>query len=213
MDTEENEGIDEEKLEEFLATVDWKKLNRKDRMKNEFEWRMNLNQTRKRSKEILDFFEDDEMSLEYKFEVVSANPQRSEKILKRMIKIFPKSVDLHTFLVFTLSELDKTDEVLSEYERANDIIPDNSSILNNFAMELSENERYQEAEIKYKQAIKLEPELSISYNNIAYMYVEMKRYRDALSMFERANELEPEDEDYIERIEELRKRLNVNDVL
>lgn len=212
MDTEENERIDEEKLEKFLATVDWEKIHRRDRMKSDFKCMLNLNQTRKRSEDILDFFEDDEMSLEYKFEVVRANLQRSENILKRMIKIFPQSVDLHTFLVFTLSELDKADEVLSEYERANDTIPDNSSILNNYAMELSETGRYQEAEIYYKRAIELEPDLSISYNNLAYMYEEMERYQDALLMFERAHELDPEDEDYLERIKDLKKTLNEYDV-
>ena len=212
MDTEKDEGNDEEELKKFLATVNWDNVHRRDRMKNEFEWKMNLNQTRNRSKEILDFFEDDDMSLEYKFEVVGANLQRSENILKRMIKIFPQSVELHTFLAFTLSELDKSDEMLSEYERANDTMPDNSSILNNFAMELSENRRYQEAEIYFKRSIELEPDLSISYNNLAYMYDDMERYQDALLMFERAHELEPEDEDYIEKISELRKRLNRDNI-
>ena len=63
MDTEKDEGNDEEELKKFLATVNWDNVHRRDRMKNEFEWKMNLNQTRNRSKEILDFFEDDDTTV------------------------------------------------------------------------------------------------------------------------------------------------------
>lgn len=208
MDTEEKEEIDEEKLEKFLATVDWEKVDRRDRMKSEFKWRMNINQTRKRSKEILDFFEDDDIPFGYKLDVVNGKLERSEKILKRMVNTFPESDEIHVFYIFVLKELDKMDDLFSEFERALESMPENPGILNNYALELSETGRYEEAEIKFKRAIEMSPDISIPYTNLGSMYREMDRFSESLDMFEMAIKIEPGDEYNSNQIMELKKLLN-----
>ncbi|MFW6173400.1 MAG: tetratricopeptide repeat protein [Elusimicrobiota bacterium] len=207
QNAESGEPLTEEELEKLMATIDWDLVRRKSDMENKFKWQLNLNQTKKYAQEIYEFFEDDDMPIQYKFNVVDANIVRSEKIFRRLIPIFPESIEMHTFYVYALMEQRKREEVVAEYERAIKAMPDYPDILNNFALALEEQDQYNDAERYFKQSIKLDPDNSIPYNNLGYMYENLKRYHEAYQAFEKAHKLDPENEDYKIELKKLRRKL------
>ena len=117
----------------------------------------------------------------------SALPYFIETIMKN-----PKHAQAFFQIGYCLTRLEKNKEAIEPYEKALQLKPQDSTILNNLCGAYGNSGRYGEAVKSCQEAIRLKPDLAEAYNNLGWSYRQMGRYQEAIQASKQAIRLQPD---------------------
>lgn len=85
----------------------------------------------------------------------------------------------------------REEEAITEYQKAIQLDPTDSTAYINLGHVLTDQNRLNEAINAYSQAIKLDPQDATSYYNLGRVYYLQKNYRQAIALYRRAIQIDP----------------------
>ena len=118
-----------------------------------------------------------------------------QAVLQKLEKLDPKSrvaADLHLRLGETYRRKGDANSAIASLQKAREINPDNSLVVNTLALTLDTAGRKQEARQAYEQTLKMEPTNGVALNNLAFIIAEYGGDLDtALTYAQRAKQILP----------------------
>ncbi len=118
-----------------------------------------------------------DLALPYFIETIMKNPKHSQAFFQ---------------IGYCMTRMGKNKEAIEPYQKALQLKPQDSTILNNLCGAYANSGRYGEALKSCQEAIQLKPDLAEAYNNLGWSYRQMGRYQEAIRSSKQAIRLQPD---------------------
>lgn len=132
--------------------------------------------------------------LKYDFTTGSSGPNKPHKALenfKKSIKLDPANVYVHTNLVFTLEDLNRSDEAVEYLRRTISESPMSAPELIHKGYYFYTQNNYDDSLYAFQKAAESDPHNITAHMNLGIIYLNLRRFEEALSSFNRAGNILP----------------------
>ncbi len=110
----------------------------------------------------------------------------AERLNKKLIKKYPKSVFFYNFYGLILSKQGKIDKAIKKYHEGLKIKKNYAPIYDNLGTAYKSISDYKKAEYNYKESIRLDPKNPEPQNNLGNLYLLMNRDKEAVDSYNKA---------------------------
>jgi tetratricopeptide (TPR) repeat protein len=111
---------------------------------------------------------------------------------KAALAIRPDSVEAHSDLGNSLSQMGDSQAAVTEYQAALRLAPDSAIPHNNLGNAFFRMGRLEEAIAQYKTAVRLKPDYADAYNNLGAALASLGRTQEAIAQFQAALRIQPD---------------------
>ena len=117
---------------------------------------------------------------------------KAEEALKYFLNVKPTEFTALHLLAIVYASQNKHDTAIEWYKKALEIVPDDASILSNYASSLSATGLIKEALNIFRKVLEINPSDPMFFYNIANTFCELGRYEEALFYYEQSIQLDPQ---------------------
>ncbi len=121
------------------------------------------------------------------------------KVLESALKVLPEEPRIHSILGFAFNRLGRTDEAISELEKARSLDAKDLNTISQLALIYDGMKKYAESDSLYEDALRLDPNNHLILNNYGYSLSERDlQLPRAMEMSKKAVAQQPENQSYLD---------------
>lgn len=123
-------------------------------------------------------------------------PDEAELLYRRVLEVFPESLDALHFLGLLCHQQDRRNEAAEFLGRVVALAPENADGHNNLGNALESLERFEDAAACYRKAIAVNPAHAPAHNNLGVVLMCLQHAPEAIESYRRAIRLAPDSADF-----------------
>jgi len=141
-----------------------------------------------------------------KLYLVAGENQKAKTEIEKALALKPDYVDAQIQMALLAEKEGKTEEAIKKMEELVDLYPLNTDILFQLSRLYYNNEKIQEAISVLERVIRVQPNYSNALYSLGVIYSKKGEKQKAIQYFEKVLELNPDNQDIIQKLQELKKQ-------